>query len=157
MIRHSGCYAIVYNINYRRGAMSMYFWCQKYQKYRGSDSPDPKTASQGRRLYRCSLYTVDGFCFFTFCPFCVTALQGRTQRPWRAEIARKKRKLILAISTSQEQNVKKRNLSGIKLVLVFGTYLQRYAYAFSFPYACLKSLRQTEPICPALRPWYRFR
>ena len=78
-------------------------------------SPKPlKTSSQGRRIEKRVLCWVGGVRFLRFAPFCVTALQGRTQRPNRAEIARKKRELILAISASQWQNFQKRNLSGIK-------------------------------------------
>ena len=126
----------------------MYFWCQKYQKHRGSDSPDPKRPRRGIEqrprpaddegsAESCAVvgkqqptgsccrapqtewdylgvvyYVIRGFCFLRFAPFGVTAYQWSHSATWYAEIARKKRELILAISASQGSKLKKRNLGG---------------------------------------------
>ena len=52
----------------------MFFCNQKNQKFWGSDSPNPKTASQGRRCLAVNLFTLLGYIipFWSFCGFCVT-------------------------------------------------------------------------------------
>ena len=52
-----------------------------------------------------------GFVFSHFTPFVPPPFKSCTQQLGKAEIARKKRELILAISVSQVQNAKKPELS----------------------------------------------
>ena len=75
----------------------MFFCNQKNQKFRGSDSPDPKTASQGG-LKGSVLYGFNvGFVFSDF-PLLYRRLYSNTQFSESAEIARLQRKMMLAIS-----------------------------------------------------------
>ena len=91
----------------------MYFWRQKYQNRRGSDSPDPKAASQGRRLKNVPYVGLADFVFCVLPPFVSPFSKARTQRPEKTEIARELRELILAISASQGSKLKKRSLGGM--------------------------------------------
>ena len=91
-------FKIFYKKSFQKAFNLSFFFCnQKKQKFRGSDSPDPKTARQGQRGKEDFLKNIASFVFPYFLPL-NRRLQGNTQFPASAEIARPQRKLMLAIS-----------------------------------------------------------